>query len=152
MKSKQNLRGNPWLLAGMAVGVVAIVAGLVFLFGFKDEIFYGSASSSSGGITRLGSAAYGADFYTDIYKSATFAGNAVKGVYEMLSTCFGMLFLLLGAADLCFFGSKLSLAGKAEAPTASAADQPSECSESVPAQEAKARTEIPADSGTGAAE
>ena len=49
MKGKQITKGqNPWVLAGMAVGIVAILAGLVFLFGFKDEIFYGSASSSSG--------------------------------------------------------------------------------------------------------
>ena len=95
MKGRQITKGrNPWVLAGMAVGIAAILVGLVFLFGFKDEIFYGSASSSSGGTTRLGTAAFGADFYTDIYKSATFAGNAVKGVYELLSTCFGVLFIL----------------------------------------------------------
>ena len=122
MKGKQITKGqNPWVLAGMAVGIVAILVGLVFLFGFKDEIFYGSASSSSGGTTRLGTAAFGADFYTDIYKSTTFAGNAVKGVYELLSTCFGVLFILLGAVDLCAFGSRLA-PGKGEeaaAPTAS---------------------------------
>ena len=57
MKGKQITKGqNPWILAGMAVGIVAILVGLVFLFGFKDEIFYGSASSSSGGTTRLGTA------------------------------------------------------------------------------------------------
>lgn len=134
MKGKEITKGqNPWVLAGMAVGIVAILAGLVFLFGFKDEIFYGSASSSSGGTTRLGTAAFGADFYTDIYKSTTFAGNAVKGVYELLSTCFGVLFILLGAVDLCAFGSRLT-AGKREAAapaspdevTAPAADVPSE--------------------------
>ena len=53
MKGKQITKGqNPWVLAGMAVGIVAILVGLVFLFGFKDEIFYGSASSSSGGKRR----------------------------------------------------------------------------------------------------
>ena len=122
MKGRQITKGrNPWVLAGMAVGIAAILVGLVFLFGFKDEIFYGSASSSSGGTTRLGTAAFGADFYTDIYKSTTFAGNAVKGVYELLSTCFGVLFILLGAVDLCAFGSRLA-PGKGEeaaAPTAS---------------------------------
>lgn len=123
MKGKQITKGqNPWVLAGMAVGIVAILAGLVFLFGFKDEIFYGSASSSSGGTTRLGTAAFGADFYTDIYKSTTFAGNAVKGVYELLSTCFGVLFILLGAVDLCAFGSRLT-AGKQEEAAAPAAPE-----------------------------
>ena len=111
------VRENPWLLAGMAVGIVAILVGLAFLFGFKDEIFYGSASSASGGTTRLGTAAFGAD-----YKSTTFAGNAVKGVYELLSTCFGALFLLLGAADLCFFGSRLSRTEKPVTPPAPAAE------------------------------
>ena len=113
MKGRQITKGrNPWVLAGMAVGIAAILVGLVFLFGFKDEIFYGSASSSSGGTTRLGTAAFGADFYTDIYKSTTFAGNAVKGVYELLSTCFGVLFIL-GAA-LAFAGMNLfvNLAGE----------------------------------------
>ena len=120
MKEKQRTKGqNPWVLAGMAVGIAAILVGLVFLFGFKDEIFYGSASSSSGGTTRLGTAAYGADFYTDIYKSATFAGHAVKGGYELLSTCFGALFILLGAIDLCAFGGRLVL-GKREETAATA--------------------------------
>ena len=82
-------KGNAWTLAGMAVGIAAMVIGLVFLFGFKDETFYGST-------VRLGTAVYGADFYTDIYKSTTFAANALKDIYEMLSTCFGVLFLLLG--------------------------------------------------------
>lgn len=126
MKGKQITKGqNPWVLAGMAVGIVAILAGLVFLFGFKDEIFYGSASSSSGGTTRLGTAAFGADFYTDIYKSTTFAGNAVKGVYELLSTCFGVLFILLGAVDLCAFGSRLT-PGKGAETTAAAPAAPEE--------------------------
>ena len=124
MKGRQITKGqNPWVLAGMAVGIVAILAGLVFLFGFKDEIFYGSASSSSGGTTRLGTAAFGADFYTDIYKSATFAGNAVKGVYELLSTCFGVLFILLGAVDLCAFGSRLTAVKGEEAAVPAAPDE-----------------------------
>lgn len=105
LREKKNL----WPLCGMAVGVLAILIGLIFLFGFKDEIFYGSADSLYGGTTRLGTATYGADFYTDIYESTTFAGNAVKGVYEMLSTCFGMLFFLVGAIDICAFGSKLTM-------------------------------------------
>ena len=46
-------KGNAWTLAGMAVGIAAMVIGLVFLFGFKDETFYGST-------VRLGTAVYGA--------------------------------------------------------------------------------------------
>ena len=124
MKGRQITKGrNPWVLAGMAVGIAAILVGLVFLFGFKDEIFYGSASSSYGGTTRLGTAAFGADFYTDIYKSTTFAGNAVKGVYELLSTCFGVLFILLGAVDLCAFGSRLTAVKGEEAAVPAAPDE-----------------------------
>lgn len=115
-------RRNIWPLCGMAVGILAVLIGLIFLFGFKDEIFYGSADSIYGGTTRLGTATFGADFYTEIYESTTFAGNAVKGVYELLSTCFGMLFLLMGAIDICAFGSKLTAAEiqtlSAEAPAA----------------------------------
>ena len=120
-------KGNAWTLAGMAVGIAAMVIGLVFLFGFKDETFYGST-------VRLGTAVYGADFYTDIYKSTTFAANAFKDIYEMLSTCFGVLFLLLGAIDLCAFGSRLQpkqkavavpAAGPVPVPTAPASPGPS---------------------------
>ena len=120
-------KGNAWTLAGMAVGIAAMVIGLVFLFGFKDETFYGST-------VRLGTAVYGADFYTDIYKSTTFAANALKDSYEMLSTCFGVLFLLLGAIDLCAFGSRLQpkqkaaavpAAGPVPVPTAPASPVPS---------------------------
>ena len=120
-------KGNAWTLAGMAVGIAAMVIGLVFLFGFKDETFYGST-------VRLGTAVYGADFYTDIYKSTTVAANALKDIYEMLSTCFGVLFLLLGAIDLCAFGSRLQpkqkaaavpAAGPVPVPTAPASPGPS---------------------------
>ena len=135
MKGKEITKGqNPWVLAGMAVGIVAILAGLVFLFGFKDEIFYGSASSSSGGTTRLGTAAFGADFYTDIYKSTTFAGNAVKGVYELLSTCFGVLFILLGAVDLCAFGSRLTAVKGEEAAVPAAPDEVTAPAGDLPAE------------------
>ena len=135
MKGRQITKGrNPWVLAGMAVGIVAILAGLVFLFGFKDEIFYGSASSSSGGTTRLGTAAFGADFYTDIYKSTTFAGNAVKGVYELLSTCFGVLFILLGAVDLCAFGSRLTAVKGEEAAVPAAPDEVTAPAGDLPAE------------------
>ena len=141
MKGRQITKGrNPWVLAGMAVGIVAILVGLVFLFGFKDEIFYGSASSSYGGTTRLGTAAFGADFYTDIYKSATFAGNAVKGVYELLSTCFGVLFILLGAVDLCAFGSRLTAVKGEEAAVPAAPDEVTAPAGDLPA-EAPSETE-----------
>lgn len=135
MKGRQITKGrNPWVLAGMAVGIVAILVGLVFLFGFKDEIFYGSASSSSGGTTRLGTAAFGADFYTDIYKSTTFAGNAVKGVYELMSTCFGVLFILLGAVDLCAFGSRLTAVKGEEAAVPAAPDEVTAPAGDLPAE------------------
>ena len=135
MKGKQITKGqNPWVLAGMAVGIVAILVGLVFLFGFKDEIFYGSASSSYGGTTRLGTAAFGADFYTDIYKSTTFAGNAVKGVYELMSTCFGVLFILLGAVDLCAFGSRLAPGKGEEAAVPAAPDEVTAPAGDLPAE------------------
>ena len=135
MKGRQITKGrNPWVLAGMAVGIAAILVGLVFLFGFKDEIFYGSASSSSGGTTRLGTAAFGADFYTDIYKSTTFAGNAVKGVYELLSTCFGVLFIRLGAVDLCAFGSRLTAVKGEEAAVPAAPDEVTAPAGDLPAE------------------
>ena len=135
MKGRQITKGrNPWVLAGMAVGIVAILVGLVFLFGFKDEIFYGSASSSYGGTTRLGTAAFGADFYTDIYKSTTFAGNAVKGVYELMSTCFGVLFILLGAVDLCAFGSRLTAVKGEEAAVPAAPDEVTAPAGDLPAE------------------
>lgn len=109
-----------WIKAGIAVGVICIIVGVIFLFGFKDKPFYGVSEDS--GTIRLGTAKFGADFYTEIYESTTFAANAVKGVYEMLSTCFGALFVLAGAIDVCVFGSKLP--GKEEdAPVPEAAPE-----------------------------
>ena len=75
---------------------------------YKDTVFYGSPDSFSGGTLHLGTAKFGADFYTEIYESTTFAGNAVKGVYELLGAAFGMLFILIGAIDVCVFGVKLA--------------------------------------------
>mgnify|MGYP000002395316 CR=1 FL=1 len=120
-------KGNAWTLAGIAVGIAAMVIGLVFLFGFKDETFYGST-------VRLGTAFFNETATTEIYTSTTFAANALKDIYEMLSTCFGVLFLLLGAIDLCAFGSRLQpkqkaaavpAAGPVPVPTAPASPGPS---------------------------
>lgn len=105
MRETKAEKKNVWIKAGLAVGVVCIIVGVIFLFGFKDKPFYGVSEDS--GTIRLGTAKFGADFYTEIYESTTFAANAVKGVYEMLSTCFGALFVLAGAIDVCVFGSKL---------------------------------------------
>lgn len=97
-----------FLKAGFVVGVLAILVGIYFMVTYKDTVFYGSPSSSSGGTLHLGTAKFGADFYTEIYESTTFAGNAVKGVYELLGAAFGMLFILIGAIDVCVFGVKLA--------------------------------------------
>jgi len=101
MKNKNDL----WAYLGIALGVVAIIAGLVFLFAFKNETFLGAYA-------QLGATEFGGDFYTYSYRASAFAANAVAGVYEMLSTCFGCLFILLGALDICFFGSRISVKSK----------------------------------------
>lgn len=103
IKDKKNI----WLLAGMAIGVIAIIVGLVFIGSHNSDVFYGSPDSSYGGTTRLGTATFGADFYTEIYKSTTFAGNAAAALSGLISTCFGLLFLFLGAIDVCVFGRML---------------------------------------------
>lgn len=87
-------------IAAMAAGILLIVVGGVFLLGFKDVAFYGN-------ILRVGQSTFGADFYTEIYKSTTFAANALKEIYEMISTCFGVLFIFIGVIDVCFWGSKM---------------------------------------------
>lgn len=102
-KRKKNL----WVYLGMAVGLISMIVGLVFLFKYQDETFIGSYS-------HLGNTEFGGDFYTYSYRATAFAGNAVAGVYEMISVCFGWLFILLGAADICAFGRYLSNTDRSE--------------------------------------
>lgn len=108
MKKHGGDKKQLWLKAGFVVGVLAILIGIYFMGTYKDTVFYGSPDSFSGGTLHLGTAKFGADFYTEIYESTTFAGNAVKGVYELLGAAFGMLFILIGAIDVCVFGVKLA--------------------------------------------
>ena len=93
------------------MGIISVVTGIVFILGFKDE-------SMIGYVSELGAGTYGADFYTEIAKSTAFAGNAVKAVYEMMSRCFGILFVIVGAIDVCYFGNKIEGEGKLVASTA----------------------------------
>ena len=108
MKQQIKDKKRLWLRAGFIAGVLAMLAGIYFLAAYKDTVFYGSPDSVYGGTLHLGTAKFGADFYTEIYESTTFAGNAVKGVYELLGRAFGVLFILLGAIDACAFGVKLA--------------------------------------------
>lgn len=94
-----------WNYIGIGIGVIAVVVGLIFLLGFKDKAFLGVYS-------WLGISEFGGDFYTYSYRASAFAANAVAGVYEMLSMCFGCLFILIGAFDICFFGSRISAKSK----------------------------------------
>lgn len=94
------IKKDIWSIVGIILGFVAIIAGIIFLFGFKDETFLGIYS-------HLGTSEFGGDFYTYSYRATAFAANAVAGVYEMLSTCFGVLFILFGLFDICFFGSRM---------------------------------------------
>ena len=78
MKKHGGDKKQLWLKAGFVVGVLAILIGIYFMGTYKDTVFYGSPDSSYGGTLHLGTAKFGADFYTEIYESTTFAGNAVK--------------------------------------------------------------------------
>ncbi len=93
-----------WIFLGMLVGAVSIVVGIIFLANNASHTFYDETFSS---ISHLKGITFGADFYSEVYKAAAFAGNAVAKTYKLLINCFGVLFILIGAIDFCAFGSKL---------------------------------------------
>lgn len=95
-----------WNYIGLIIGILAIVVGIVFLFAFREKAFLGS-------YIRLGTSSFGGDFYTYSYRATAFAANAIAGVYEMLATCFGVLFILIGCIDISFFGLRISLQPRA---------------------------------------
>lgn len=99
MKDKSKNINILWCIIGIISGLILIIIGIVFLLKFKNATFYGY-------ISRLGTATFGADFYTEIYESTTFAANALKETYEMINTYFGTFLIFIGVVDICIFGSK----------------------------------------------
>lgn len=97
---------NRWEYVGIAVGVIAILAGLVFLIGFNDTHFL------KGFAPVVPRQSYGGDFYTGSQNATAFAANGVAALYKMMSACFGMLFIILGGIDVCFWGSKIKYASQ----------------------------------------
>ena len=75
-------------VAGIVVGIVAIIFGIVLLcFG--------------GGAVDENAVNYGAAFYTDMYK-------VIKAVAENIRIGIAYLLIVIGATDSCYFGYKLA--------------------------------------------
>ncbi len=85
---------------GIAIGIITIIVGIVFILNFKDETFYSYFSF-------MDKAEFGTDFYTYSYRASAFTANAMAAMYEMLSTCFGWLFVLFGCFEVAYFGSRI---------------------------------------------
>ncbi len=102
-------RKNAWRLAGMLVGAVIVILGIA-MFG------------RNAGATRDSSIAFGADFYTEVYRAAAGTANNVRRLAELVRTGFGSLLLATGLLTICGNGAKLTALSpkkKAVAPQAS---------------------------------
>lgn len=98
-KSKRKL----WNWAGLVLGIVTIIAGLVFVF--TDPDFHGTSGASS--------ASFGADFYTYQYKATqAVAANTISTVAYLrqieatLMRIGGMAFMVAGALIVIHFGKQ----------------------------------------------
>ncbi len=87
-------------LMGSIVGIVAIVAGCVFLF---LGVSYSSYSPGYGYYDD-GYCAFGADFYTYVNNNAAGAASAVRGVGDSLETFGNIVSKGIGIALICFGG------------------------------------------------
>ena len=89
------LKKNAWRLAGMLVGAVIVVLGIA-MFG------------RNAGATRDSSIAFGADFYTEVYRAAAGTANNVRRLAELVRTGFGSLLLAMGLVTICKSGAGLT--------------------------------------------
>lgn len=86
---------NAWRLAGMLVGVVVVIFGIAM---FGQNV----------GATRDSSIAFGADFYTEVYRAAAGTANNVRRLAELVRTGIGYLLLATGLLTICGNGAKLT--------------------------------------------
>ncbi len=91
MKSKKS---NVWSVLGILCGIAMIVFGIVVL-------------SVDKGYTSDSSAAFGADFYTYVFRAAARTANNVKALIDVFKLGMGFLLLGFGLTDVCLFGSKI---------------------------------------------
>lgn len=94
---------------GIFVGVVIVFFGIVM---FEQSI----------GATRDSSIAFGADFYTEVYRAAAGTANNVRLLAELVRVGFGFLLLAMGLLTICKNGAGLTalpLKKKAANPQAS---------------------------------
>lgn len=87
--------------AGAIVGCASISTGTK-IKGIIDKISLYPGPHGYGEMTHLGSAEFGADFYTDIYEATAFSGNALKAILDILSIAIPALFILGGVLIICF--------------------------------------------------
>lgn len=102
-------RKNAWRLAGMLVGVVVVIFGIAM---FGQNV----------GATRDSSIAFGADFYTEVYRAAAGTANNVRRLAELVRMGIGYLLLATGLLTICGNGAGLTalpLKKKAANPQAS---------------------------------
>lgn len=100
---------NAWRLAGVLVGVVVVIFGIAM---FGQNV----------GATRDSSIAFGADFYTEVYRAAAGTANNVRRLAELVRVGFGLLLLAMGRLTICKNGAGLTalpLKKKAANPQAS---------------------------------
>ena len=86
---------NAWRLAGMLVGVVVVIFGIAM---FGQNV----------GATRDSSIAFGADFYTEVYRAAAGTVNNVRRLAELVRTGIGYLLLAMGLLSICKNGAGLT--------------------------------------------
>ena len=86
---------NAWRLAGMLVGVVVVIFGIAM---FGQNV----------GATRDSSIAFGADFYTEVYRAAAGTANNVRLLAELVRVGFGLLLLAMGLLSICKNGAGLT--------------------------------------------
>lgn len=75
--------------------VIAILLGVL-------AIIVGIATMNMNETTVMNTAEFGADFYTYQYKATRAAANNLDLIYDMVSDCFGWLFIFIGGTDITF--------------------------------------------------
>ena len=108
MEMKARKRSDIFRTAGIITGAAAVLTGIVFLVYSKESSLYREAYEAL--LLRLGSVSSAPEDLAEVYRAAAFAGLAVEAVYRRMTLCFGTLFILIGAVDVCVFAGRASRA------------------------------------------
>lgn len=93
-RKEKSGKGKVFYIIGMTSGIVSVLFGILWWF---RRYYFGYMELET----------YGGDAYTGIQNAAAETANTLSSLGDAMCDWFSVLFIVLGLAIFCYFGSKL---------------------------------------------